>query len=182
MLLAVFPPSFADYCTWTVKYKQKYVKMPVLVNTPVNRLGYVLKGTYNAPFTRWNISRLWCPQNVSVKFQLKIPHRLFIIACQICPYLGVSKNTQFLCPFKCKWAAAPGLISRRGQSFNSLRFQCSTTTKLENLMQPKWRLSVTVFSLTLCKPESDTDGETQEKVTTFRMQLDVSEWLVDTFM
>jgi len=43
-------------------------------------------------FTRCNIS-LWCPQNVSVKFQLKIPHRSFIIACQICPYLGVSKNT-----------------------------------------------------------------------------------------
>ena len=28
----------------------------------------------------------------------------------------------------------------------------------------------------------DTDGETQEEVTTFRMQLDVSEWLVDKFM
>ncbi|ROL53932.1 1-phosphatidylinositol 4,5-bisphosphate phosphodiesterase epsilon-1 [Anabarilius grahami] len=33
-----------------------------------------------------------------------------------------------------------------------------------------------VFSLTLFKPESDTDGETQEEVTTFRMKLDVSEW------
>ena len=28
----------------------------------------------------------------------------------------------------------------------------------------------------------DTDGETQEEVTTFRMKLDVSEWLVDKFM
>ncbi|WP_213032231.1 hypothetical protein, partial [Acinetobacter baumannii] len=35
-----------------------------------------------------------------------------------------------------------------------------------------------MFSLTLFKPESDTDGETQEEVTTFRMKLDVSEWLV----
>jgi len=33
-------------------------------------------------------------------------------------------------------------------------FSCSTTTKLENLTQPKWGLSVTVFSLTLFKPES----------------------------
>jgi len=39
-----------------------------------------------------------------------------------------------------------------------------------------------VFSLTLFKPESDTDGETQEEVTTFRMKLDVSERLVDKFM
>jgi len=39
-----------------------------------------------------------------------------------------------------------------------------------------------VFSLTLVKPESDTDGETQEEVTTFRMHLDDSEWLVDKFM
>jgi len=28
----------------------------------------------------------------------------------------------------------------------------------------------------------NTDGETQEEVTTFRKQLDVSEWLVDKFM
>jgi len=28
----------------------------------------------------------------------------------------------------------------------------------------------------------DTDGETQEEVTTFRMKLDISEWLVDKFM
>ncbi|MDQ9671521.1 hypothetical protein, partial [Serratia marcescens] len=32
-----------------------------------------------------------------MKFQLKIPHRSFVIACQICPYLGVSKNTLFMC-------------------------------------------------------------------------------------
>jgi len=39
-----------------------------------------------------------------------------------------------------------------------------------------------VFSLTLFKPKSDTDGETQEEVTTFKMQLDVSEQLVDKFI
>ena len=32
------------------------------------------------------------------------------------------------------------------------------------------------------KPDSDKDGETQEEVTTCRMQQDVSEWLVDEFM
>ena len=32
------------------------------------------------------------------------------------------------------------------------------------------------------KPESDKDGETQEEVTTCRMQQDISEWLVDEFM
>jgi len=32
------------------------------------------------------------------------------------------------------------------------------------------------------KQESDKDGETQEEVTTCRMQLDISEWLVDSFM
>jgi len=43
-------------------------------------------------------------------------------------------------------------------------------------------MSVTVFSLTLFKPELDTEGEAQEEVTTYRMQLDVSEWSVDKFM
>ena len=32
------------------------------------------------------------------------------------------------------------------------------------------------------KPDSDNDGETQEEVTTRRMQQDISEWLVDGFM
>ncbi|ROL42111.1 BTB/POZ domain-containing protein kctd15 [Anabarilius grahami] len=37
----------------------------------------------------------------SCMFQLKIPHRSFIIACQICPYLA--KTRRFcVCPFKCK--------------------------------------------------------------------------------
>jgi len=43
-------------------------------------------------------------------------------------------------------------------------------------------MSVTVFSLTLFKPESDTDGETQEEVTTFRMKLVISERLVNKFV
>ena len=34
----------------------------------------------------------------------------------------------------------------------------------------------------MLKLELDTDGETQEEVATFRMQLDISEWLLDTFM
>ena len=61
-----------------------------------NKMAKTLKVPYYANFLRFNLS-LMCPQNVSVKFQLKIPHRSFIIACQICPYLGVSKNTPFLC-------------------------------------------------------------------------------------
>jgi len=94
-----------------------------------------------------------------LKFQLKTPHRSFITACQISPYLGVSKNTQFkgthtkhfcVCPFKCKWAAAPSPLFRRGQSFNSSRFSYSITTKLENLTQPKcsWMRRSTLLAQT----------------------------------
>jgi len=53
---------------------------------------FVVANSYT--FSRWQDTR---PQNVSAKFQVKIPHRSFIITCQICPYLGVSKNTPFLC-------------------------------------------------------------------------------------
>ncbi len=43
------------------------------------------------PFTRCNIA-LGCPQNVSVKFQLKIPHRAFILTSGKCHFWGVSKK------------------------------------------------------------------------------------------
>ncbi len=42
-------------------------------------------------FTRCNIG-LGCPQNVSVKFHAKIPHRSFIITAGKCHFWGVSKN------------------------------------------------------------------------------------------
>ncbi len=42
-------------------------------------------------FTKCNIG-LGCPQNVSVKFQAKIPHRAFIITAGKCIFWGVSKN------------------------------------------------------------------------------------------
>ncbi len=41
--------------------------------------------------TRCKIS-LRCPQNVSVKFQLKIPHRSFIIPGCKCLFLGEVEN------------------------------------------------------------------------------------------
>jgi len=78
-----------------------------------------LKGTYYAPFTRCNIS-LWCPQNVSVKFQLKIPHRSFIRACQICPYLGVSKNTVFVCvPLNANELLLPAPFPEEGRALTA---------------------------------------------------------------
>ncbi len=54
---------------------------------------YWLKRTYYAHF--YKIS-LRCPQNVSLKFQLKIPHRSFIISFWKCPLSG-SKSTPFSC-------------------------------------------------------------------------------------
>ncbi len=42
-------------------------------------------------FTRCNIG-LGCPQNVSVKFQPKIPNRSFIIIAGKCYFWGVSKK------------------------------------------------------------------------------------------
>ena len=38
------------------------------------------------------------------------------------------------------------------------------------------------FQPFMLKLDSDNDGETQEEVTTCRMQQDISEWLVDEFM
>ncbi len=58
-------------------------------------------------FAICNIS-LWCPQNVSVKFQLKIPHRSFIISFRKCLFRVEAESCYFrACLFKCKWAAAP---------------------------------------------------------------------------
>ncbi len=46
--------------------------------------------------TRCNIG-LGCPQNVSVKFQLKIPNRLFIItSAGKCHFWGMSKKRAVL--------------------------------------------------------------------------------------
>ncbi len=47
-------------------------------------------------FTICNIG-LGCPQNVSVKFQLKIPHISFIITAGKCHFWGVSKKELFWC-------------------------------------------------------------------------------------
>ncbi len=58
-------------------------------------------------FTRCNIN-LRSPQNVSVKFQLEIPHQSFIIAFRKCLF-WVKAETHYFCAwlFKCKWATAP---------------------------------------------------------------------------
>ncbi len=45
-------------------------------------------------FKRCNIG-LGCPQNVSVKFQPKIPHRSFIITAGKSHFWGVSKKELF---------------------------------------------------------------------------------------
>ena len=47
--------------------------------------------------------------------------------------------------------------------------------------QTHTKMSETVLPF-MFKLESDNDGETQEEVTTCRMQQEVSEWFVDTFM
>ena len=49
------------------------------------------------------------------------------------------------------------------------------------LTQTSTEMSETVLPF-MFKLESDNEGETQEEVTTCRMQQDVSEWLVDEFM
>ncbi len=71
--------------------------------TAVDREDNFLKGTYYAHFARCNLS-LRRPKNVSLKFQLKIPHRSFITPCPKLPFLGRSKNARCLCVclFKCK--------------------------------------------------------------------------------
>ncbi len=67
---------------------------------------YILKTTYYGPFIQCNIS-LRCPQNVSVKFQLKIPNRSFIISFWKCLFWVEAETHCFrACFFKCKWAAA----------------------------------------------------------------------------
>ncbi len=46
-------------------------------------------------FTRCNIG-LGCPQNMSVKFQPKIPNRSFILTAGKCHFWGVSKKRAVL--------------------------------------------------------------------------------------
>ncbi len=62
-------------------------------------------------FTKCNIG-LGCPQNVSVKFQAKIPHRAFIITAGKCIFWGVSKNK--LIWSVCKRVVYSRPVSRRG--------------------------------------------------------------------
>jgi len=66
----------------------------------------------------------------------------------------------------------PAPIPEEGGAFTAHALDTLATTKLENVTQPKSQTPT---------PESDTDGETQDEVTTFRMQLDISKWLVDTW-
>ncbi len=63
-------------------------------------------------FTIYNIS-LRCPQNVSVRFQLKIPHISFIISFWKCQFWVEAETGCFrACLFKCKWAAASRPVCR----------------------------------------------------------------------
>jgi len=81
------------------------------------------------------------------ELQSKIPHRSFIIACKICPYLGVSKNMPLLCvPLNanehllCIAVIVFPFKSKRGRSFNSLCFGCNNKGG-ESHTQPKWRVT-----------------------------------------
>lgn len=58
---------------------------------------------------------------MSVKFQLQLPDRLIITACN-------EQQAVFMCLFKYKWAAPPLPLSRRGWSLYSLCFSYSVTT------------------------------------------------------
>jgi len=75
-----------------------------------------------------------------------------------------------VCPFKCKWAAAPAPFPEEGGAQQQQSWRISRSQNEESV-QPY-----------IVQTGVDTDGETQEEVTTFRMKLDVSEWLVDKFM
>ncbi len=58
-------------------------------------------------FTICNIS-LWGPQNVSVKFQLKVPTDHLLYYFENAYFEWKQKHTDFrACFFKSKWAAAP---------------------------------------------------------------------------
>ncbi len=65
-------------------------------------------------FTIYNIS-IRCPQNASVRFQLKIPHISFIISFWKCQFWVEAETGCFrACLFKCKWAAASRPVCRIG--------------------------------------------------------------------
>ncbi len=69
---------------------------------------FILKETCYDHFYNSMQYKSQCPQNVSVKFQLKIPHRSFIMIFWKCLF-WVEAETRCFCArlFKCKWAAAP---------------------------------------------------------------------------
>ncbi len=51
---------------------------------------------------------LRCPRNVSVKCQLKVPHRSFVISFLKCLFwVEVERRCFHTCLFKCKWADGP---------------------------------------------------------------------------
>jgi len=65
---------------WTVEYILIFVKV----------IFFILKGTYYAPlFYEMRYKSLVSPECVC-EVSAQNTHRSFIIACQICPYLGVS--------------------------------------------------------------------------------------------
>jgi len=82
-----------------------------------------------------DVISLWCPQNVSLKFHLKIPHRSFIIACQICPYLGVSKkHAVFVCvPLNANELLLPARFPKEGGAL--------TAHASVGQQQQSWRIS-----------------------------------------
>jgi len=110
---------------------------------------------------------LWCPflqdvsdiLNVSVwSISSKYPTDNYV---KIVLFEG-----DYVCPFKCKWAASPGTEGR------------ATTAPIISSLQTRIKMSETVLPF-MFKPDSN--NETQETWKR-RMQLDVSEWLVDEFM
>jgi len=45
-----------------------------------------------------------------------------------------------------------------------------------------YRHTLKISKTFMFKPESDNDGESQEEVARCRMQIDISEWLIDEFI
>ncbi len=73
----------------------------------------------NLLFTIFNTSLL-CPQNVSVKFQLRILNILFFISFWKClVWVEAETGCCCTCLFKCKWAAAPRCFPRIGLCFTA---------------------------------------------------------------
>jgi len=79
-------------------------------------------------FTRCNIS-FWCPQNVSVKFQLKIPHRFEspLFGCE-------QKHAIFVCvPLNANELLLPACFPKEGGALTALTSVAQ--------QQQSWRIS-----------------------------------------